>query len=254
MLRPLLVCALLLATAAGARADAVAPLSDDFASAATLKDWNVMTGDVIDGSAPRWSVANGELIVHAAHSEWYDGDRAFYLSKDVTGDFAATIRVHVTGETGPDPTANWSLAGLLLRAPDRDALHESWINFSIGRVRGTSVFERKTTTTANSNLVLAAAPTGWVELRQVRIGNHFYLLRRTDGGTWVVHWYYVRRDLPQTLEVGVDAQSGAQDVRADLVAHVDYVHFAAVDVPPRLRARVQRDKAKLKTLRPYLTG
>jgi len=87
----------------------------------------------------------------------------------------------------------------------------------------------------------------------VRIGNRFYLLRRAEGGRWVVHWTYVRQDLPASLQVGFDAQSGSGDDHADLLAHVDYVHYAPTNLRRVYGRRVLRGCAPLKALRPYLT-
>src|SRR6266511_2817355 len=224
----LLVVTRVAAVGTGADASDLPALSDEFDSAATLANWHALQGDVIDGGPARYSVESGELVVHAAHSKWFDNERAFYLSKEVTGDFVATVRLRVTGEQGPVPTADWSLAGLLVHAPT--TAQENWVNFTVGRARGRSVFERKSTRSATSILVLNPAPTGWLELRQVRIGNSFYLLRRAEGGRWVVHWTYVRQDLPASLQVGFDAQSGSGDDHADLLAHVDYVHYAPTNL------------------------
>ena len=253
MRSPAILVVLLLA-ALVARADAASDLpalSDEFDSASSLANWHVMQGEMIDGAPARYGVDSGELVVHAAHSKWIDDQHAFYLWKEVTGDFVATVRLSVTGEHGAIPTANWSLAGLLVRSPQTSS--ENWINFTVGHARGKNVFERKSTRSTHSILVLNPAPTGWLELRQVRIGNRFYLLRRADGGKWIVHWTYIRRDLPSTLQVGFDAQSGSGDDHADLLARVDYVHYAPTNVPARLRARVLRGRATLKALRPYLT-
>lgn len=247
----LLVALLLAAFATRANATDLPALSDEFDSPSSLSNWQVMQGDVIDGEPARYGVENGELMVHAAHSKWIDDQHAFYLWKEVKGDFVATMRLSASGEHGAIPTADWSLAGLLVRAPS--ASSENWINFTAGRARGKSVFERKSTRSTHSILVLNPAPTGWLELRQVRIGNRFYLLRRADGGKWIVHWTYIRRDLPATLQVGFDAQSGSGDDHADLLVHVDYMHYAATNLPARLRARVLRGRATLKALRPYLT-
>jgi hypothetical protein len=252
-MRRLAFVAALLAAAAGASAGAadLPTLSDEFDSSASLTNWQIMQGEVIDGAPARYGIENGELVVHAAHSKWIDDQHAFYLWKEVKGDFVATVRLAVSGEHGPVPTADWSLAGMLVRSPQTSS--ENWINFTVGHARGKSVFERKSTRTTSSILVLNPAPTGWLELRQVRIGNRFYLLRRADGGKWIVHWTYIRRDLPATLQVGFDAQSGSGDDHADLLAQVDYVHYAPTNVPARLRARVLRGRATMKALRPYLT-
>jgi hypothetical protein len=252
-MRRLALLVAVLAAAAGANAGAadLTALSDEFDSPASLANWQIMQGEVIDGAPARYGIEHGELVVHAAHSKWIDDQHAFYLWKEVKGDFVATVRLAVSGEHGPVPTANWSLAGVLVRSSQSSS--ENWINFTVGQARGKSVFERKSTRSTSSILVLNPAPAGWLELRQVRIGNRFYLLRRADAGKWVVHWTYIRRDLPATLQVGFDAQSGSGDDHADLLAQLDYVHYAPTNVPARLRARVLRGRATMKALRPYLT-
>ena len=134
-----LLVVLLLATL-GAKADAasdLAALSDEFDTPSTLANWHVMQGDVIDGAPTRYGIESGELVVHAAHTKWIDDQHAFYLWKEVKGDFVATARLFVTGEHGPIPTADWSLAGLLVRSPQTST--ENWINFTVGHARGKSV-------------------------------------------------------------------------------------------------------------------
>jgi hypothetical protein len=117
-------------------------------------------------------------------SWWVDGTRAFALVKPVQGDFVATVRIRVTGTGGPTPTANWSLSGLLVRRPTADRIDESWLAFRVGRVDGSDVFERKTTRSGHSVLVLSPAKPGWVDLRVARVGGYFAFLRRYPGGTW----------------------------------------------------------------------
>ena len=252
----LLAALALLVSAAGAnavpRAD-LAALGDEFADSAALSGWSATTGEVTLGRTT-FGVAGGVLTVHAGRSAWFRTQHAFALTKPVTGDFVATVRVRVRGEHGPVPTANWSLAGLLVRAPGRTFDRESWLNLSLGRVAGSSVFERKTTQAGNSILELAPAPeSGWVELRQVRVGSRFFLLYRPDGDAWRLFWRYHRGDLPRTLAVGPDAQTGTDDDHADLVADFDYVHFASTGLPGRLRARIVRGAAPLRRVLPYLT-
>jgi hypothetical protein len=213
---------------------ALAALSDDFDSPA-LGGWQSMEGEIRDGGHTTFSTGHGELTVHTAQSTWFRTQHGFELWKRVSGDFAATVRLRVSGEAGPVPTANWSLAGLLVRSPRSTTQSENWLNFTVGRVSGASVVERKSTRFSNSQLVLDEVPDGWIELRTVRIGPRFFLLRRSDGDRWRLHWEYQRPDLPRVLDVGVDAQSGTDDDHADLVAHVDYVRFAPTGVPASLR-------------------
>ena len=179
--------------------------------------------------------------------------RAFYLYKDVRGDFKATVRLNVAGKSTPLPTADWSLSGLLVRAPTGDRTNENWLSFRSGAVQGGPVLERKTTRRSHSDLVLDPVTPGWIELRIARVGQKFVLLRRTPGDRWRLHWVYPRYDLPAQLEVGLDAFSGFEDTKADLVSHVDYVHFAPTGVPAKLKKRYLTGRAALKKLLPYLT-
>ena len=85
-------------------------------------------------------------------------------------------------------------------------------------------------------------------LRLVRSGSTFALLRRSPGQRWVLQHAYSRTDLPTTLQVGIDAQSGF-DTRAsvDLVATVDWIRFAETGIPAAQRG------APARSLLPYLT-
>jgi hypothetical protein len=179
--------------------------------------------------------------------------RAFYLWKRVEGDFAVTVRVRTDGLNGHVPNANWSLSGLLLRAPVADGQRENWIGWTVGYVNGTSVVERKTTRQSNSELRLSLVPAGWIELRAVRIGPVFALLRRSPGKRFVLQGSYTRRDLPTALEVGIDAQSGFDSAKADLRSRVDWIRFAETGIPARQRAAFLVGRRKLPALMRYLT-
>jgi hypothetical protein len=246
----------MIATLLTVLATALAPqslpsLSDEF-SGATLSGWEVSQGDVQGGAATRFDVADGELTIHTGRSWWVNDSRAFFLHKRVDGDFKATVRVRATGEAGATPTADWSLTGLLVRAPTSDREDENWIGWTVGRVEGWNQFERKTTSHSASILHLVKAKPGWVQLRVVRIGAVFALLRRYAGKPWVLQWSYYRPELPRVLEVGVDAQSGYDSPRADLVSHVDYVRFAPTGVPEALTHGLYAG-APVRKLLPYLT-
>lgn len=238
----LVLAAALVPTALAAAASApLAPLSDGFDDAATASRWQTIAGDLQDGVAPRFDIDQtiaGELTIVPGRSWWVNRDRAFALVKPVTGDFVVTTKIRVSGKESALPTANWSLSGLLLRRATTDRAKENWLAFRIGRVDELDVFERKTTVNGTSVLKLSPAPTGWVELRVARVGSYFVFLRRAPGGKWQYHWSYVRPDLPQSLLVGVDAFSGYEDTKADLVSHVDHIRFAATGVPSKLRKAV----------------
>ena len=242
----------MLALAFAAPAGAALPPSDEF-DGTTLTGWSTMDGDVTSGTDTA-SLANRMLTITSAQASWVRAERAFYLWKPVSGDFVVTTRIHVHGMATPTPTADWSLAGLLVRrAPAGASRDENWLGWTTGGVAGTQVFERKTTRHAVSILNLLQAQTGWVELRIARIGPRFLLLHRYDGGAWSLDYAYWRPDLPTTLQAGIDAQSGWQDTKADLVADVDFVHFAPTGIPLKARARFVSGKTAPPAVLRYVT-
>src|SRR5262249_45985277 len=147
-------------TAAAATSD-LPSLSDEFADASTLASWNVTQGDVQAGGPGTYAVDPGVLTIVPALSWWVDGTHAFFLSKQVSGDFKVTVRIRTTGRRSALPKANWSLAGLLLRAPTDDRANENWVGWTTGQVNGHHSFERKTTAAARSVLHLIPARSGW---------------------------------------------------------------------------------------------
>lgn len=227
-------------------AGGIQQLSDEFDGSA-LNGWSQMAGeDFGDGTAHQVTVEDGALKLVPVRSWWVDDKRALYLSKRVTGDFVATMRVQVTGTTTPDPQANWSLSGILVRNPASTKQNENWLAFRTGFVNDSRVYERKTTLRSHSILVLASSPSGWVDLRVARVGSRFFLLKRSPARKWIEHWSYVRPDLPKTLEVGIDGFSGDESPHADMISRVDWFHFSPTGVPAKLRG------AKDAKLLPYL--
>ena len=110
--------------------------------------------------------------------------------------------VDVTGKQTSLPTGNWSLSGILVRKAIEDRTRGSWVSFRSGAANGSPRFERKTTRDSHSDLVLNDAVPGWVDLRIVRVGWRFVLLRRYPGKRWRLHWVYARGDLPASMQVG----------------------------------------------------
>jgi hypothetical protein len=228
-------------------------LGDEFDSGASLNEWNTIQGDFADGGPTTFGVHDGALSIVSSHASWVNNRRAFYLWKRVEGDFTVTARVRADGVSGPVPNANWSLSGLLLRAPMADGQRENWVGWTVGYVNGASVVERKTTRQSNSVLRLSLVPAGWIELRAARIGPVVALLRRSPGKRWVLQGSYTRHDLPDALQAGIDAQSGFDSARADLRSRVDWIRFADTGVPPRLRAAFLNGRRRLPALMRYLT-
>lgn len=247
--------AVLVSTLPAAGASGLSALSDEFGDPASLAKWQVFQGDLQDGVESRYDVGAttpGQLTIVPGRSWWFGDTRAFFLSESVRGDFKATMLVQATGKQTPLPTANWSLSGILVRQPTSDRTRESWVSLRSGVVGGSPVFERKTTRTSRSELVLTSAKPGWVELRIARLGPKFVLLYRYPGDRWRLHWVYTRFDLPAQLQVGIDAFTGDEDTKADLVSHVDYFRFAATAVPTKLRKGYLAGRVGIGKLLPYL--
>ena len=229
-----------------AAAGGLRSLSDEFDGAA-LSGWSTTLGDDFgDGTDHAVLVQDGSLTLVPKRSWWVDDKEALYVSKTVTGDFVATMRVRVTGVNTEEPDASWTLSGILVRNPSSTHANENWIAFRTGVVSAGRVYERKTTVRSRSVLVLSASPSGWVELRVARVGSWFFLLKRNATGAWTQHWRYNRPDLPKTLQVGIDAFSGDESPRADMIARVDWFHFAPTGVPG------SRRNAPPQKLLPYL--
>ncbi len=172
----------------------------------------------------------GTLTVRAGRMSWVDTHRGFFLYRQIRGDFSVTVRVRATGRTTDKPGVDWSLTGLLLRAPMLDNGRENWIGYTVGYVRG-MVTERKTTRLGRSTLRLATVEAGWIELRAVRMRHLVVLLRRSPGQGWVLEGGYSRSDLPETLQVGINAGTGHDPSDTDLVSTVDWIRFALPAVP-----------------------
>jgi hypothetical protein len=212
----------------------IARASDEFNDPATLSDWTVIQGTLPDGNPGDVDIAQtsaGMLTMVPSRSWWVNGTRGFFVYKQVAGDFVVTARIRASGRSTPVPTVDWSLAGLLLRAPVGPNEGENWIGYTVGFV-GAPKVERKTTKFNRSDLRLIPVQAGWIELRAARIGALIMVLRRQEGQEWILDAVYERSDLPDTLQVGIDAQSGYNSDRADLVAETDWVHIAETGIPP----------------------
>ncbi|WP_400191511.1 hypothetical protein [Hymenobacter sp. B81] len=237
--------------------DDLAALSDEFNDAGSLSRWRQFhQAEGWPSMVQRLDVnqtARGQLYLAPTTSGWYADFHGTYLYQEVTGDFLVTSRVHVTGKTTELPKAAWSLAGLMVREA-RPAVTpaswqpggENWLFLTAGVAEPVNqfVFESKSTVNSRSNLKLRPAKTGWVELGILRVRSAFVLLYRYEGQPWQVHERFHRRDLPRTLQVGLNAYTDWNSARPlhndpqrfnttvvtngqpDLALYADYVRFS----------------------------
>ncbi|WP_331047806.1 serine hydrolase [Gemmatimonas sp.] len=190
-----------------------ATLSDEFADAATLANWQRF--DVVEGwpsKTKRAEIRDGMLWLEPATSGWYADFQAPFLFKNVTGDFTAHTRVRVTGIGHDIPQALWSLAGLMVRAPRAGGMKawtpntENWLFITTGIAAraGQPVIETKTTVNSQSTLRLHDIAPGPVELLLTRRGAKFELAY-SQGGEFRTLATFDRPDLPATIQLGVNA-------------------------------------------------
>ena len=243
------------APASARAADDLAALSDEFDNPNSLAAWTELSA--AEGSQ-NWieqidigKTNPGELYLTPYVSGWFADWRGVYLFKEVQGDFDVTTRIAVTGRSSPVPDKSYSLAGLMARAPratriaDWQPGKENWLFITTGygdpsKGVGKPQFETKTTFNSESKLRLTPSQTGWVELRMIRLGSRFFTFHRFGPGPWEVGDFYVRPDLPATLQLGLNAYTDwgpveAQDprtfntnparLRGDLVVRDDYIRF-----------------------------
>lgn len=233
----------------------VACLSEEFTTADALDGWRQF--HLVEGwpdMTKRLEVrtASGELYLEPGTSGWYADFHAPFLFREVSGDFVVTTRLRADGHAGGLPSAPWSLAGLMVRAPRAitratwTPRGEDWLFITTGVADDPAqpVMETKSTRSSVSRLQLHAARAGWVELRVTRRGAAFELASRCDGEGWVVRDRFDRPDLPATLQAGLNAYTDwysttalqsdpfrfnttvVTDGKPDLGVRVDWIRFA----------------------------
>ncbi len=104
--------------------DELAGLSDEFDDAASLSQW--MNNDAVEGwdanKLEQWDIdasSAGRMRLMPYSSSWYQDFTGAYVFKEVTGDFVLTTRLDVSRRNNEPgrPTSDYSLAGLMVRAP-----------------------------------------------------------------------------------------------------------------------------------------
>lgn len=257
-MRILIACLSLIAagSAAAQSADDLTGLSDEFNNGA-LTGWTRF--DETFGWPDKLKALDvgettpGALHIEPYHSAWVRDLNAPFLFREVTGDFDVRARVRVRGHAGDIPGGTWSLGGLMARVPARTTAErwapraENWhfITTGVGHVAGEPMTETKSTFNSYSSLKLRPFPTGWVELRLVRVGMALIALARPEGETrWQVRDRFYRMENNPVMQVGLIAYTTSDDVppgpenpevinrevnreaAVDMVLEVDWIRFA----------------------------
>lgn len=201
--------------------------------------WGVNQLEVLDVNTSR--AGHMRFMPHTV--SWYMNNQGPLVYKEITGDFVATLRLNVQRRNGQPgrPETSWSFGGLMIRTPRNitaagpspTALLNtrlSWppVGFTtdwtpdgendVGIALGSpynwmnpnpnqwAVSIRSTVNGETSiNWSTNDVPLGssWVTFQAVRIGSTIMLLRRHDGGDWIVAERYERPDMPATVQVGL---------------------------------------------------
>lgn len=230
--------------------------SDEFDKTESLKDWRrvYQTEGSNADQLKTIKIDNGVLNLVPHTSSWYNDYRGVLVYKPIKGDFIVSAKVKATSLKGSSaPNKLYSLAGIMVRTP-KDITPKIWrpgqenyIFLSIGTANkpGEKQFEVKTTINSNSNLEISSANSSEAEIKILRIGASFILLKK-DADSWNVHKRYYRPDMPKTLQVGMTVytdwsnvekinpkkhnQVVIRDGAPDLNAEFDYFRFKRPDI------------------------
>ena len=197
--------------------DDLTELSDEFDSASTITNWhriyqiegwgnNALEQFDINTSRP------GRMFMLPHTSTWFAEWRGELTFKTVSGDFVITTEVEPHSRSGSGaPQSLYSLAGIMVRAPRTMTAPNQWtpggqnyVFLSLGAASDPGQFQFEVKTTVNSESTLHITPgVGRAQIQVARLGGHFIMLRRNEGGAWTVHRRFPRPDMPATLQAGL---------------------------------------------------
>lgn len=224
-MRMLLASLVLLAAVPAAADDDLTALSDEF-NGTELSGWTRF--DEAYGWPDKLKALDlGKTTPGALHLEPYDVAwvrdlNAPFLFREVQGDFDVRARVRVKSATGDIAGGTWSLGGLMARVPNNATAAnwrpraENWhfITTGVGHAPGQQMTETKSTFNSYSSLKLRPFPTGWVELRLVRMGMVMIALARPEGqAKWQVRDRFYRMEFRPQMQVGLIAYTTSEDTR-----------------------------------------
>jgi len=224
-------------------------LSDEFINSKSLKNWKrFYKEENWPDMMKRVTVEDGMLIMEPNTSGWYADYHAPFIFKEVTGNFAVTTRLKISGLTSEVPKTTWSLSGIMIRTP-RDITPktwtpngENWMFLTTGFAGDLNqpVFETKTTVNSKSKLKLHPNKQDWVSLKIDRKGGVFTLFYRYDDkDKWTQIETFIRNDFPKTLQVGLNAYTDFYSAGKELMK--DYYKYNTTVVnygKPDLRVKV----------------
>lgn len=199
--------------------DDLTSMSDEFDRAESISEW--MRIHAVEG----WgnddlevfdinTTQAGRMVMMPYTSSWFEEWRGELTYKPVTGDFVVTTMVEPRNRAGTGrPEQDFSLAGIMVRVPRAMTNFTQWtaggqnyVFLSMGaanRLTPGFEFEVKTTSNSTSTLFIEGTDAIRAAIQVARLGPHLIMLRRVEGGEWVVHRRYFRPDFPATLQAGL---------------------------------------------------
>lgn len=195
------------------KTDDLASLSDEFNNPATLKNWTLF--HETEGWPNRIEKIDinksnkGNLTIVPYTCCWVGDLQGIYLFKKIKGDFMVTTRVHVSGKTGDIPDDSWAISGLMVRTPKNTTRQnwkpgeENWIYLMHGKSPEQGlVIDSKSNVNSKWNYNMTPSKN-WLELRMARVGSFIISLLRFPGEKWIIRDRFIRKDMPETLHVGI---------------------------------------------------
>ncbi|XEC94917.1 hypothetical protein AB6A23_27200 [Paenibacillus tarimensis] len=249
--------------------DKLTALSDEFNDPSTLSNW--IRHDQAEGWPSQFETLDvnqsrpGSLTLIPYTATWYGDYRGVYLFKEVSGDFVVTTRLKVTGKQSNIPTGSFELAGLLVRAAKNitpetwEPKQENWFYLNYGTPSNPKGMILDSKTNRNSQFTWEETPVrdGWIQLKVARVGTaYFQFFKYDDQETWTLLRRLDRPDLPETLQVGVNAHGNTKKSfgmpafefnssvfngpgeQADIIAEYDYVRFQRPFAPEPIKEKI----------------
>jgi hypothetical protein len=167
-------------------------------------DWKWLKPNLIDYRFDK----SGLTMIVKEESVWWRNNSAAGLFHLIDGDveFQVYVRTRKASDNTSYPDRDYQFGGIILRNPLSNAVfgRENYI-FNVIGYRGYKLqVETKSTENGFSKVVAKDWPSGDAELKVVRNGFHIKMYARELHSTnWILINSLERKDLPDTLEIGL---------------------------------------------------
>ena len=170
-------------------------------------------------------------LVLTKAAPWAGSREGGLVYQQVTGNFrmTATVRARKNSDPRQPVSSLVSLGGLMARNPagkDQGGT-ENYVHIVVGNTPSGIGIETKTTRNSSTQYIAVREPSSDAELSMCRSGSTFSLYKRPIGATsWTLAQSYIREDLPDTLQVGVNIYAV---LPTDLQVTFDNLHIIPLE-------------------------